>query len=238
MGATTTEGTGAGSVTLVRPPILNGVVKAENIDINDLIRYQHDIHLDGSIVAGKNITASGYIHSDSYINAIGDITASGIMNATGSITSSSYIRGAASGQLVNTYVANISTGNATTSGTNALTLATVNYTPVSSVPVNIFIEFHADYSVSGSGAGAGDSFQSTINVNNTPIAYRTQHWGSASGTGTRSGVLFPIAVNYQQTGTTYFNIAIKVQRTLGDDASTIYVNGSDPATIRISEYIA
>ena len=31
MGATTTEGTGAGSVTTVKPPIYNGVVKAENI---------------------------------------------------------------------------------------------------------------------------------------------------------------------------------------------------------------
>jgi hypothetical protein len=33
MGASTTEGTGPGSVTFVKPPIYNGVVKTELMDI-------------------------------------------------------------------------------------------------------------------------------------------------------------------------------------------------------------
>ena len=160
-------------------------------------------------------------------------------NVAGNIKATSYIRGGASGQLVNTYVANVTSGNVTTSGSTVATLATVTYTPVTSTTaVNLLIEFHADYSVSGSGSDAGDSFQSSIVVGSTTIATRTQHWGSTAGSGTRSGVIFPITGLYNQSGINPLTITVKVAQTVGDDTTIVYENGSDSALIKISEYIA
>jgi hypothetical protein len=229
MGATTTEGTGPGSVTVVKPPILNGVVKAENIDINDLKNYKHDVETDGYVHVGTDLVVNGTTQLNGVVSVFAPVNVAGNVVATG------YVRGRASGQLVNTYVANVSSGNVTTSGNTSLTLATISYAPVSSVAVNLFVEFDADYSVAGNGA---DSFQSSIAVGGTPIASRTQSWGTLSGQGTRSGVLFPIKAVYHQTGTSPLAITVNVVKTAGDDTVTVYQSGSDSATVRISEYIA
>ena len=217
MGASATEGTGPGSASNIRPLIKNGVVKNANVDINALNTYKHDIYADG------NLTVDGTTQLNDDLSVFANTSVSG------------WVRGGASGQLVNTYVAIVTSGDLTTSGSTPLTVATINYTPVSSVNVNLFIEFHADYSVSGSN---GDAFQSFIKVDGTTIALRTQSWGAGAGQSNRSGVLFPIAAVHNQTGTSPLAITIVVAKYSGDDTTTIYKNGSDPAAVRISEYIA
>ena len=217
MGANASEGTGPGSASNQRPLIKNGVVKGVNLDIDCLNEYMHNITADGNLIVG------GTTRMDDDLSVLADVAATG------------YVRGGASGQLVNTYVAKITTGDLTTSGGTPLTVATINYTPVSSANVNLFIEFHADYSVAGS---QGDAFQSKIAVNGSAIAYRTQTFANGAGGGTRSGVLFPITAIHNQTGTSALTITFVVTRTSGDDSTTIYQTGSDPAAVRISEYIA
>ena len=216
MGANASEGAGPGSAANQRPLIKNGVVKAVNLDIDCLTDYKHNISADG------NLTVDGTTQLNDDLSVSANTSVSG------------WVRGGASGQLVNTYVANISTGNLTTSGGTELTIATVNYTPVSSVNVNLFIEFHGDYSVAGAGT---DSFISRLKVDGSTITSRTQSWTNSGGGGTRSGVLFPIAAVYNQTGTSSIAITITVQRASGDDTTTVYQSGSDVSAVRISEYI-
>jgi len=215
MGATTTEGTGIGSSVNEKPAIFNGVVKSENLAANI------DINTTGDITANNVLVNSLNTNS----------LATGPIVSSDNITADGYIRGAAIGQLVNTYTGSGGTGDAT--GYGQLTLVTVTYTPVQP-NVNLIIEYHADYSVAGAGAASGDSFQSTIVVGSSTVASRTQHWGAASGTGTRSGTVFPIVGLYKQTGITPVTINFYVQRTVGDDTITVHRDGS---VLKISEYV-
>jgi len=59
MGASTTEGTGPGSVTAVKPPIYNGVVKPENIVVDALKDYRIDIEASGKITADGDLKTNG-----------------------------------------------------------------------------------------------------------------------------------------------------------------------------------
>jgi hypothetical protein len=231
MGATTTEGKGFGSVTKVKPPIYNGVVKSDNISQDALISYHIDIEATG------NITADGYIEAveDVYVGggvAIdGNIVVEGNINSNGSIRANGTIRGYAAGQLLNTSIITSTAGTISSSSTVVTSLASVSYTPVHTNST-LWIEYHVPYVVDGSGA---DDFRSQIKVDNGEITWRDQVWTTSTtgGAGTRSATVFPIAGAYTNANITAKTIVVGVERNGSDDAILLNRTGS---VLRIQEY--
>jgi len=225
MGATTTEGKGFGSVTKVKPPIYNGVVKSDNISQDALISYHIDMEATG------NITADGYIEAVGDVYVGGDIDVDGAVIVDGNITSNGTIRGYAAGQLLNTSIITSTAGTISSSSTVATSLASVSYTPVHTNST-LWIEYHVPYVVDGSGA---DDFRSQITVNNGEITWRDQVWTTSTtgGAGTRSATVFPIAGAYTNANLTAKTIVVGVERSSSDDAILLNRTGS---VLRIQEY--
>jgi hypothetical protein len=225
MGATTTEGKGNGSVTAVKPPIYNGVVKADNISQDALISYHIDMEATGNITADGDLNAGGDLYVD------GGISVDGGINANGSISSNGTIRGYAAGQLLNTLIVTSSAGTVGASSTVATSLASVSYTPVYANS-KLWVEYHVTYAVDGSGS---DDFRSQITVNGGEITWRDQQWTTSTygGGGTRSATVFPIAGSYTNANTTAKAIVVGVERNGSDD--TLIANRSS-SVLRIQEY--
>ena len=211
MGATSSEGTGLGSVSKLKPLIVNGVVEADNLGVDILHNWEYDINATGDMTTDSNVSADGDISSG------------------GNITADGYIRGSALGQHLNTSFWTFSSGNVTNSGSSYTNVASVSYTPVSASS-HLLIEYHAPYTVSGS---AADTWRSRITIGGTEITYRTQVWVATLGQDVRSSILFPIAMKASNSATTALTINVSVARTSGDDTLTVDTNN---AFLRISEY--
>lgn len=211
MGATSSEGSGPGSVQTIKPLITNGVVEAVNLGVDILHNWQYDINATGDMTTDSNVSADGDIASG------------------GNITADGYIRGSALGQHLNTSFWTF-TGTATNSGATYTDVVSVSYTPVSSSS-NLFIEFDAPFTVSGS---AADTWRSRITVNGSEITYRTQVWVATLGQDVRSSVLLPIAMKYYNTGSAALAIKIQVSRVSGDDTLTVDLVGG--SVLKISEF--
>ena len=153
------------------------------------------------------------------------------INSAENITSEGYIRGAALGQLLNTRFYTFTSGDVTNDSTDYTDFANVSYTPVSNNST-ISIEYHTPYTVSGSTA---DEFRSRITVGATTIAARNQVWVDGRGGGTRSAVLFPISMIYNNTVRTALAIKVSAAQVSSEDTLTLNTNS---AYLRISEYAA
>lgn len=193
MGATTTQGTGHGSVSKLKPVIINGVVKDYNISRNALDSYEGYLSIDGSNEG----------------DPIGSIT--GDLSATG------YIRGNAAGQLLNTAFYTFNDGVLTNNSGTYTDFASVSYTPVSASST-LLIEYHATFAISGS---LGDGFRSRLTVDGGEITWRSQSWTNGAGGGTRSGVLFPISMVYTNNNVTAKAIKASANRASGDDTLSV-----------------
>ena len=223
MGATTNEGTGNGSVSKLKPLIVNGVVEAENLGVDILHNWQYDINATGDMTTDSNVSADGDISSGNDISADGDISAGG------NITADGFIRGSALGQHLNTSFWTFSSGNVTNNSGTYTNVASVSYTPVSASS-HLLIEYHTPYTVSGSEA---DTWRSRITIGGSEITYRTQVWVATLGQDVRSSVLFPIAMKASNSVTTALTINISVARISGDDTLTVDTNN---AFLKISEF--
>ena len=139
-----------------------------------------------------------------------------------------------SGETIKTQTYNYSqlsmSGTATVSATTYTTIATASYTPSSSSSY-LWIEFSCTYEISGT---ANDDFWSNIEVGGAEIINVKQAWANASGGGTRSGVLFPLAGRYTNTGTSSLSITVRVKKGSSDDSATVYGN-SGSGLMRIQE---
>ena len=218
MAATSVTGVGQGSVDRVKNLILNGDVKSNNIVVNDLKNYRIDIGATG------NIAASGSIYGAS-LNVNGAVVVSGNISATG------FIRGNATGQLLNTSL-NVSTGTYTSTASGYTNIMSVSYTPVRS-GTNIVVNFDAGFSMNGTNT---DSFGAQIVVSGNPIITRTQAFVSGgNGDTMRGNVLFPISYLYQNGTAAATTIAVKAALLTGDD--TLTVNKAQ-AMLTITEYVS
>lgn len=211
MGATTNEGKGNGSVSKLKPLIINGVVEAVNLGVDILHNWNYDINASGDMTTDSNVSADGDISSG------------------GNITADGYIRGSALGQHLNTSFWTFSSGNVSNNSGTYTNVASVSYTPVSASS-HLLIEYHAPYTVSGS---ATDAWRSKITIDGTEITYRTQVWVDTLGQDVRSSVIFPIAMKASNNATTALTINISVARTVGDDTLTVDTNN---AFLKISEF--
>jgi hypothetical protein len=206
MGATSQEGTGIGSIEKLKPLIINGVVKAENLGVDILHNWKYDI------------------------NATGDMTTESNVSAEGNITADGYIRGGANGQHLNTSFYTFDNGEVSNGDNNDyVDFASISYTPVSNSS-SLYIEYNATYAVNGSNE---DSFRSRIMVDETEITWRNQSWADSEGGGTRSAVLFPIAMVFSNSVTTALTIKIQAKRDGADDTITLNTNS---AVLKVSEY--
>jgi len=181
MAATSVTGVGQGSVDRVKNLILNGDVKSNNIVVNDLKNYRIDIGATG------NIAASGSIHGASLnvngaVVVSGNISTNGNISTTGNISATGFIRGNATGQLLNTSL-NVSTGTYNSTASGYTDIMSVSYTPVRS-GTNIVVNFDAGYSMNGSNS---DSFGTQIVVSGNPIISRTQSFVSGATGATMRG---------------------------------------------------
>ena len=195
---TTTEGTGIGSVTNVKKPIYNGVVKPENLDVDILEYYEGNVNLTGNI------------------------------NVDGNIISTGYVRSGAEGQILNTKFFIFDNGEVSNGSNTYTDFASVTYTPVSAIS-HLLIEYHTTYAVAGNG---DDIFRSRIMVGATEITWRTQSWADSTGSGTRSAVLFPISMVYENSVVTSLTIKISAARDGSNDNLTVNTNSS---YLRITE---
>jgi len=161
----------------------------------------------------------------------GGLGVSGNINIGGSLTKSSYVVG----EIIKLTMLPASSinqiGLTQVQATNTyITIASTTYTPVSASSY-LVIDYATAYTVSGGGA---DTFVSHIKVNNNEIVYGTQTWlGIQSGTGTRSGVLFPLMGRFQNSAITPVVIQVELKRTLGDAITSVY--GDDSTWLRITE---
>lgn len=138
------------------------------------------------------------------------------------------------GETINTRMYNYSdlgmSATTTISSTSYATFATITYTPKSSSSY-IWIEFSCTYNIAGA---AADDFWSNIEVNGSEIVNANQVWVNGAGGGTRSGVLFPLAARYTNSGTAGIAVSIRAKRGTSDDNGTIYGNVSS-GYMRIQE---
>lgn len=236
MGATSQEGTGIGSVDKLKPLIINGVVKAENLGVDILHNWKYDINATGDMTTESNVIADGDISSGGDVSADGDISSANDISADGdissgnNITADGYIRGDANGQHLNTSFYMFTSGELSNGNNNDyVDFASVFYIPVSGNS-SLYIEYDATYSVNG---GNADSFRSRITVNDVEITWRNQTWAGSAGGGTRSAVLFPIAMVFLNSVTTPLTIKIQAKRDGSDDTLTLNTNS---AVLKISEY--
>lgn len=212
MGATSQEGAGIGSVNKIKPLIINGVVKAENLGVDILHNWKYDINATGDMTTESNVIADGDISSGNNITAEG------------------YIRGDAIGQHLNTSFYTFTGGELSNGNNNDyVDFASVSYTPVSNSS-SLYIEYNATYAVGG---GLADTFRSRITVNDVEITWRNQTWTNSAGGGTRSAVLFPIAMVFSNSVTTALTIKIQAKRDGADDIITLNTNS---AVLKVSEY--
>lgn len=217
MGATTTEGTGPGAVDNILPPIYNGVVKNENMEVNALVDYRIDIEATGNVTADGYMYASGSVTAGTHVYAGGNAIISGNITAGGNIEAVGFIRGGALGQTLNTSFWT-SSGNITTTASGYVQVSTGAYTPVSTSSF-LNIEYHAAYTVDGSGS---DVFRSRITVDGNEVTYRTQAWMSGgTGQDIRGGILLPIAGVTTNANLSGKIIAVEIARTAGDDTVTV-----------------
>ena len=236
MGATSQEGTGIGSVDKLKPLIINGVVKAENLGVDILHNWKYDINATGDMTTESNVIADGDISSGGDVSADGDISSANDISADGdissgnNITADGYIRGDANGQHLNTSFYMFTSGELSNGNNNDyVDFASVFYIPVSGNS-SLYIEYDATYSVNG---GNADSFRSRITVNDVEITWRNQTWTNSAGGGTRSAVLFPIAMVFSNSATTALAIKIQAKRDGADDILTLNTNS---AVLKVSEY--
>ena len=199
MSASTSEGTGQGSVAKIKPLILNGEVKKANLEPAILDEYSYDI------------------------------------NASGNINSEGYIRGSDLGQLLNTRFYTFNSGDVTNNSQEYVIFTNVSYTPVSNNS-SLLIEYHTPYTVSGNSVGTPDVFASQITVEDIQITFRTHFYALGNGGGTRSGVLFPISMIYNNTVATALSIKVSAAQVTGTN-DTLTVN-TNSAYLTISEYSA
>ena len=142
--------------------------------------------------------------------------------------------GWAAGETINTRMYNYSDLNmaatTTISATTYTTFATITYTPLSSTSY-LWIEFSCTYNIAGA---AADDFWSNIEVAGSEIVNAQQVWTNGAGGGTRSGVMFPLAARYTNSGTAGIAISVRSKRGTSDDNATIYGNTSS-GFMRIQE---
>ena len=111
------------------------------------------------------------------------------------------------------------------------TIATASYTPVSSSSY-LWIEFSATYDYNN--GSTADEFAANIEVGGSEIVNVFQKFVNASGGGTRSGVLFPLAGRYTNSATSALTITVRVKRNSGDDPVRVYGNAGS-GYMRIQE---
>ena len=138
-------------------------------------------------------------------------------------------------------------------GTSNTLIVSYTYVPVLSNS-KIIVDYTSQYALNGSAGSGTDAFKSQITVQDTVISESAQQWiysdPVASGTGTRSGVLFPLMGAYNNVNnggnndnSTMLNsitpvvISVRVQRTGGDDILSV-LSSASRTWMRITETVA
>lgn len=172
-------------------------------------------------------TGDLYVKRDLYVNrttnladihASGNVVVDGKVEVAGTIASSRFLPG----QIIFTDMINITGDNQEVYTNNTDNIISYPYTP-KNANSNILIEFQTRYDVVGSG---NDNASAQLWVDSSQLAYTYQHWTSASGGGTRSGVIFPIVGKYVNSSTSQKQIIVKLYNGTDTDPITIYKDSS------------
>lgn len=153
---------------------------------------------------------------------IGNSAPTEALDVTGNIKASGTINAASfsPGQLIKTTMLSAAdlgiTATTTLNTTTSTAFVSNSYTPASANSY-IIVEFQTAYKVTGSNT---DKWYSELVVNSSVIATGEQYWEGYAGSGTRSGVLFPLMGRYTNSATTPISIYIKAYRSSGDDNIT------------------
>ena len=167
-------------------------------------------------------TGNFEIVNNAYSSTLFSLTDSGNLSISGTIGAGAYT----AGQHIKTTVWSASDMGFTTTYTQSTatysTIASKTYTPAS-VSSYIFVEVYARYYLNGA---AEDSFFSQLTWNGNEFAAQRQYWANASGGGTRSSTLFPLAGRITNGSLTGYTLAINARRDSADDTLSVYADGA------------
>jgi hypothetical protein len=169
-----------------------------------------------------NSAGSFEIVNNAYSSTLLYLGDNGNLSISGSLGVGSYT----AGQHIKTTIWSASdmgfTSTYTQSTATYSTIASKAYTPASASSY-IFVEVYARYYINGA---AEDSFFSQLTWNGNEFAAQRQYWANASGGGTRSSTLFPLAGRITNGSTTGYTLAINARRDSADDTLTVYADGA------------
>ena len=169
-----------------------------------------------------NSAGSFEIVNNAYSSTLLYLGDNGNLSISGSLGTGSYT----AGQHIRTTIWSASDMGFTSTYNNGsntyAAIASKTYTPASASSY-IFVEVYARYYVNGA---AEDSFFSQLTWNGNEFAAQRQYWANASGGGTRSSTLFPLAGRITNGSTTGYTLAINARRDSADDTLSVYADGA------------
>lgn len=152
-----------------------------------------------------------------------------MLHVDGNLKSSGYVRGTATGQVLNQIFLNASDlgfSSAQTFSNASLTdVISYSYTPVSTSS-RIWIKFDCASGVFGTAtSGSDDECESAITVTagstTSTLQSKRQYYAQAAGAGARKSMLFPISGVYNQSGGTALTFKVQARKVGGDDGVSI-----------------
>jgi hypothetical protein len=152
-----------------------------------------------------------------------------MLHVAGNLKSSGYVRGTATGQVLNQVFLNASDlgfNSAQSVSNSSLTdVISYTYTPVSTSS-RIWIKFDCAYGVFGTAtSGSDDECESVITVTSgttsSTLQSKRQYYFQSAGGGSRKSMLFPISGVYNQSGGTVLTFKVQTRKVGGDDAVEI-----------------
>lgn len=152
-----------------------------------------------------------------------------MLHVAGNLKSSGYVRGTATGQVLNQIFLNASdlgfSSALTVTNTSLTDVISYSYTPVSTSS-RIWIKFDCASVVYGSAtSGSDDECESIITVTSgstsSTLQMKRQYYGQVAGAGARKSMLFPISGVYNQSGGTALTFKVQARRVVGDDGVNI-----------------
>ena len=167
------------------------------------------------------------------LDVSGNVNVQFNVSTYGTILAQQYLAGQAINTVMLGYTqTDLSQNTLTIAAGVTTTLFSYAYTPKNANSY-LLVEYQTMYSLEGSAADAANAYLYVNDGTDNRIGRTYQHWVSAAGGGTRSGVLFPVVGRY--TNGTVAAKTIRVDVYNNTDSDTITVNGNESSWLKITE---
>ena len=215
----------SGNTTVQKLKLFNNLDVSGNTALQN-VKVYNNLDVSGNTTVQKlklfnNLDVSGNVNVQFNVSTYGTILAQQYL----------------AGQAINTVMlgytqTDLSQNTLTIAAGVTTTLFSYAYTPKNANSY-LLVEYQTMYSLEGSAADAANAYLYVNDGTDNRIGRTYQHWVSAAGGGTRSGVLFPVVGRY--TNGTVAAKTIRVDVYNNTDSDTITVNGNESSWLKITE---